>query len=81
MASLNYTIKLHNRQGGADGLLGILAGFYDFNLTDCSWDGSPYDERDWETFKSGRRGSRKRGRWVMRRLSFPSTSNSPQVAP
>lgn len=31
-------------------------GFHDFNLADCSWDGSPYDERDWETYKKLRAG-------------------------
>jgi len=26
-------------------------GSEDFNLADATWDGSPYDERDWETYK------------------------------
>lgn len=31
-------------------------GFHDFNLADCSWEGSPYNERDWETYKKLRAG-------------------------
>lgn len=31
-------------------------GFHDFNLGDASWEGSPYDERDWETYKKLRAG-------------------------
>jgi competence protein ComEC len=31
-------------------------GFHDFNLEDASWEGSPYDERDWETYKKLRAG-------------------------
>lgn len=31
-------------------------GFHDFNLADCTWEGSPYDERDWETYKKLRAG-------------------------
>jgi competence protein ComEC len=32
-------------------------GFHDFNLEDASWEGSPYDERDWETYKKLRAGA------------------------
>ncbi len=31
-------------------------GFHDFNLADASWEGSPYDERDWEVYKRLRAG-------------------------
>ena len=31
-------------------------GEHDFNLADAEWEGSPYDERDWETYKELRRG-------------------------
>jgi beta-lactamase superfamily II metal-dependent hydrolase len=31
-------------------------GFHDFNLADASWEGSPYDERDWQVYKKLRAG-------------------------
>jgi beta-lactamase superfamily II metal-dependent hydrolase len=31
-------------------------GFHDFNLADCSWEGTPYDEQDWKTYKKLRAG-------------------------
>jgi beta-lactamase superfamily II metal-dependent hydrolase len=32
-------------------------GFHDFNLADASWEGSPYDERDWRLYKRLRAGT------------------------